>query len=61
MGHKIDGRFAVIPDFNFHFDIKNLIEFKERISNNNIVDQKKAALELMEAVYGLAFTKKETA
>ncbi|MCH8874418.1 hypothetical protein IH824_16910, partial [candidate division KSB1 bacterium] len=47
---------TVAFDFNFHFDIKNLIEFKEGITNNNIVDQKKAALELMEKVYGLEFT-----
>ena len=48
-------------DFNFHFNISNLIEFKEGISNNNIIDQKKAALGLMKEVYGLEFTAEEVA
>lgn len=48
-------------DFNFHFNISNLIEFKEGISNNNIIDQKKAAFGLMKEVYGLEFTAEEVA
>jgi len=52
---------TVAFDINFHFDIKSLVEFKEEISNNNIVVQKKIALKLMDEVYGLGFTRKEAA
>lgn len=43
----------IIFDFNFHFDILNLSEFKEKISSNPILDLKKAALNIMKEVYFL--------
>ncbi len=42
-------------DFNFHFNVSNLIEFKETITSNSIINQKKIALELMKEVYQLDF------
>lgn len=49
----------VIFDFNFHFNISSLVEFKEGISDNNIIDQKKIALELMRDVYELELAAEE--
>ncbi len=40
-------------NFNFHFDIKDLVEFKEKINNNKILLMKKKAIEILSNVYGL--------
>lgn len=38
-------------DFNFHFKILNLVEFKEKLSSNQIIDLKKVASNLLADVY----------
>lgn len=40
-------------ELNFHFNISNLIEFKELIISNNILDLKRMALSIMREVYSL--------
>lgn len=44
-------------DFNFHFDISDLTEFKEQISSNSILELKKIALNFMKEVYNLELDK----
>lgn len=38
-------------DFNFHFTISNLAEFKEKITSNQILNLKGIAIDLMQEVY----------
>jgi len=40
-------------DFNFHFNITNLTEFKEKISANPILDLKETSLNIMQNAYNL--------
>ena len=44
-------------DFNFHFDISNLTEFKEQINKNSILKLKKIALNFMKEIYNLELNK----
>lgn len=55
---SIDDQKALF-DFNFHFNISSLVQFKEEISNNSIIDQKKTALKLMRDVYDLELADEE--
>lgn len=38
-------------DFNFHFNISNLVEFKEKINNNRLLDMKQIATSILNDVY----------
>lgn len=38
-------------DFNYHFDIKNLIEFKEKLNDNRILELKNDAISIIDEVY----------
>lgn len=38
-------------DLNYHFDVKNLVEFKERISNNSIVSLLNDSENLVKSIY----------
>lgn len=40
-------------DFNFHFDISNLVEFKEKLKQNELLDLKNIALSILNDVYGI--------
>jgi len=40
-------------DFNFHFEIQNLSEFKEKIASNRMLELKEMALHIMKEVYNL--------
>lgn len=40
-------------DFNFHFDIKNLVDFKEILSNNSILELKENAASILTSIYGI--------
>ena len=44
-------------DFNFHFEISNLTEFKEEIASNRILELKKIVLNIMNEVYDLQLNK----
>ena len=44
-------------DFNYHFDISNLTEFKEQINSNRILDLKELALNIIKDVYNLKLNK----
>ncbi len=41
----------VMFDLNYHFDIKNLVEFNEVISNNSIVSLLKISENLLKSIY----------
>jgi len=43
-------------NFNFHFNISNLVEFKEKISLNPIVELRKVASDLLANIYGNEFS-----
>lgn len=38
-------------DFNFHFNIRNLVEFKEQINNNRLLHMKQIATSILNDVY----------
>jgi len=38
-------------DFNFHFSINNLVEFKEKINNNRLLHMKQIATSILNDVY----------
>lgn len=38
-------------DFNFHFNISNLVEFKDKINNNRLLDMKQIAISILNDVY----------
>lgn len=40
-------------NFNFHFDIGNLLEFREKLNNNKILDIKNIAIFILNNVYGV--------
>ena len=44
-------------DFNFHFDLQNLTEFKEKIVSNRILELKEVTLNIMNEVYNLQLNK----
>ncbi|UCB56864.1 MAG: hypothetical protein JSV30_06635 [Candidatus Omnitrophota bacterium] len=44
----------VLFDFNFHYDVKNAVEAKEKLKDN-IVKNKNAAEKLLQEVYGLSY------
>ncbi len=46
-----------IFDFNFHFNISSLAEFKEQINSNSLMDLREIALSLMKEVYNLELKK----
>jgi hypothetical protein len=46
-------------DFNFNFSISNLVEFKEKISDNQIVDLKRIALDIVTNTYGYGLSTAE--
>jgi len=48
-----------IFEFNFHFPISNLIDFKELIANNGILDLKKEALKIADNIYELTLEPNE--
>jgi hypothetical protein len=40
-------------DFNYHYDIKTLVEFKEKFEPENMLKFKKESIELLSNLYGL--------
>lgn len=38
-------------DFNFHFEIKNLVEFKEKLNENKILNMKQISMDILNNVY----------
>ena len=38
-------------DFNFHFEIKNLVEFKKLLNENKILEMKQIAINILNNVY----------
>lgn len=44
-------------DFNFHFDISNLTEFKEKIASSQLLELKDIALNIMKDAYNLQLKK----
>ena len=40
-------------DFNFHFEINNLVAFKEKINNNRLLDMKNIAVSILNDVYNI--------
>jgi hypothetical protein len=49
---KTEGNVARF-DFNFHFDIGNLVEFKEKMADNPILELKQTAVSMMRDVFEL--------
>lgn len=43
----------IMFDFNFHFDITDLVEFKSLVSDNSVLELKNSAIEMMNVLYGL--------
>lgn len=44
---------AIKFDFNFHFDVSNLVEFKEKINNNKLLHMKQIAISILSDVYAV--------
>ncbi len=44
---------AIKFDFNFHFDVSNLVEFKEKINNNKLLHMKRIATSILRDVYAV--------
>jgi len=40
-------------DFNFHFNISNLVEFKEKINNNRLLHMKQIATSILNNIYDI--------
>ena len=40
-------------DFNFHFDVNNLVEFKDKINNNKLLHMKQIAISILSDVYAI--------
>lgn len=51
----------IIFDFNFHFVVTSLIDFKDKLTNNPILAMKKKAMEIMSRIYDQEFPKTEMA
>ena len=49
----IKGNEAYNFNFNFHFDVKDLVQFKDMLNNNRIIDIKQKAISILGDIYGV--------